>query len=221
MFNRLQRAKELAGFLYAQRIKGFTAPDRPHMDEPSYERFMDLLRGSKLYLEFGSGGSTVEAAKLCIETICIESDRYYAQIIRDKIGAAAPVTIIDANIGETEAWGQPIMRTATPKRVARWTNYTKLAFEKIHSTGQFPQLILVDGRFRRACTLESARQAILSQAQTLIFFDDYFDRPHYHSVESHLGQPERVGRSALFAIDGKSRPAINASIVAEAHAEYY
>jgi hypothetical protein len=221
MINRLKRAKELASFLYAQRIKGFTAPDRPHMDAPSYERFMAALAGAKLYLEFGSGGSTVEAAKLGIETICIESDRFYAQVIRDKIGATAPIIIIDANIGETEAWGQPIMRTATPERVARWTNYTKLAFEKVKSTGQFPQLILVDGRFRRACALESARQAGLAEVQTLIFFDDYFDRPHYHSVEAHLGQPERVGRSALFSIDGKALPAISMSVIAEAQSEYY
>jgi hypothetical protein len=105
MMNRVRRIKELASFLYAQRVKGFEAPDHPHMDAPSYERFMALLRNTSLYLEFGSGGSTVEAARLGIETICVESDRFYAKVIRDKIGAAAPVKIIDADIGETEAWG--------------------------------------------------------------------------------------------------------------------
>ncbi len=221
MMGRITRAKDLARFLYAQRIKGFDAPDRPHMDEPSYERFMTLLRGASLYLEFGSGGSTIEAAKLGIPTICIESDRYYAQVIRDKIGAAAPVTIIDANIGETEAWGQPIMRTPTPQRILRWSNYTRLAFDKVAATGRFPELILVDGRFRRACALASARQAQISAAKCQIFFDDYYDRPHYHSVEQHIGEPERVGRSALFAVDGATLPPIDASIVAMAQAEYY
>lgn len=221
MMNRVRRIKELASFLYAQRVKGFEAPDHPHMDAPSYERFMALLRNTSLYLEFGSGGSTVEAARLGIETICVESDRFYAKVIRDKIGAAAPVKIIDADIGETEAWGQPIMRAPTPQRVARWSNYTNLAFQHVAKAGRFPALILVDGRFRRACALESARQASLQAAQTLIFFDDYYDRPHYHSVEQHIGHPERVGRSALFAIDGKTQAPITASVVAQAQAEFY
>ena len=48
------------------------------------------------------------------------------------------------------------------------------------------------------------KAAIEQDVNTLILFDDYVLRTHYHSVEDILGSPHLIGRSALFAIDPHS-----------------
>lgn len=61
---RLHRSVEAMKFLYRKRTKGFDVPDEPHFDTEATKMFVDLLKNADRYLEFGSGGSTVVAAKL-------------------------------------------------------------------------------------------------------------------------------------------------------------
>ena len=220
MLERLRRYRDLARFLYAQRVIGFDAPERPHMDEPSYVAFQSYLKTASFYLEFGSGGSTVEASRHGIKTVCVESDRFYARIVRTKIGKDHDTVILDAKIGETEAWGMPIQKRRTPARVKKWMNYTRIPFDYIAGTGLFPDFVLIDGRFRTACALETARQAFMRGKYPKLMFDDYQDRPYYHMVEEFLGSPQMIGRSALFDLAvGPKLAAITPEIVAAAHSD--
>ncbi len=190
-----------ARFLYLQRVKGFTAPEAPHFDPASLPLFTSLLQDARRYLEFGAGGSTLAAASLGVSTLSVESDRFYARVLRRRLPSKAPAEIIDADIGLTGNWGTPVFRTPTPGRVARWRRYVDLPFERLKRLGgPFPSLILIDGRFRRACALESARQSALANQPTTLFFDDYDGREHYHDIERHLGRPQMVGRAAIFSI---------------------
>lgn len=217
----LGKAIDLAKFLYVQRVLGLTAPDEPHFDDESTVRFKALLAEAPSYMEFGSGGSTVLAGRLGKPTLSIESDRFFARAVRAKLPAGTPVRILDIDIGLTGPWGVPVPGTATPSRVARWRDYIEAPFRHTGSLPSFPAFALVDGRFRRACALATAQAARAAGAATTIMFDDYFPkgREHYHSVETHLGSPERVGRAAFFTI-GSDGGAIPAAAIDEAIADY-
>lgn len=190
-------------FLYHQRVKGFEVSSEPHLDPETLAYFRNALAGQKSYMEFGSGGSTVLAAELGVPTISVDSDRFFAAAVRAKIPARSEVNLIDANIGVTTAWGVPLPSRPNLSRVRRWRRYIDLPFEALaNSARPFPGLVLIDGRFRRACALRTAREATGAAAHCTLLFDDYFreERTSYREVEAYLGSPRRIGRSAIFEI---------------------
>lgn len=189
-------------FLYVQRVKGFDPPQAAHLDQETLARLTAELRRCQAYLEFGSGGSTLLADALGVPTVSIESDRFYARTVGSALKGDR-VALVPVDIGITGEWGWPLVKRRTPARLARWRRYVETGFERIA-----PDLVMVDGRFRIACALEAGRR---TQGATIIF-DDYFDRPHYWSVERYLGQPERVGRAAVFVTGTRAIPASAVSV---------
>ncbi|MWL75401.1 hypothetical protein GQM09_34035, partial [Escherichia coli] len=64
-------------------------------------------------------------------------------------------------------------------------------------------LILVDGRFRVACTLNAIRQTLAQQKNiddTVIFIHDFWNRPDYHPVLTFLDVQEKVESAGAFKI---------------------
>jgi len=204
---RWQRAREIVQFLFIQRIKGLDSPGPPHFDDDTREWFETRLRKAKFYLEFGAGGSTVLAAKLGIPTISVEGDPYYAKAVRRAIAKDAPVTFLTPRLGLTTGWSRPLR----PSR-AKAKRYISSPFDKLQD--RFPDLILVDGRYRIACALESARQARMRSAEASLLVDDYGKRRQYRVLEAWLGQPRMIGRSALFEIGKADQVAIRKKDVA-------
>lgn len=200
MFN-LTSSFVLLKFLYLQRVIGFKPGPEPHLDPEAIIEFTRLLGQCHSYLEFGSGGSTLLAARLGKPTLSVECDRFFAASVRAAIEPMAPVQILDVSIGLTGAWGFPVITWGTPGRRRRWKRYSEAPFKKISNRGIFPDLVLVDGRFRRACALQTVSHAAAVKAPVAIMIDDYFDgRDHYHSVEKFLGAPRKIGRAAIFEI---------------------
>jgi len=72
-----------------------------------------------------------------------------------------------------------------------------MPWSEIIKCNQFPNVILIDGRFRVACFLASL---LLAKPGTIILFDDYVNRPHYHVVEKHLSLSKAAGRMVEFVI---------------------
>lgn len=214
----LRATYRLGRFFINQRLIGFSSPDRPHMDEASEARFERELGNSRAYLEFGTGGSTVSADRLRKPTRSVDCDPYYVAAVRKALRPDTIVDIITVDIGITREWGKPLFRQRTPARLRRWSRYAEAPFERAWPNG-FPDFVLVDGRFRVACALESARQARLAGAATTIMVDDYEDRPAYRAIEAYLGAPERVGRSAMFFVTDDT-PMIDAAIVANASTDF-
>lgn len=197
------------------KIRNTVVPSLPHFDVDTQQYFLDRLSLSKSYLEFGSGGSTLLAAKLSVKTISVESSPDYAVAVRRALGLNSSVKSIYANIGLTRDWGHPVFNNPTKARVKLWYNYLNEAFRALENR-EFPDLILVDGRFRRACALHMANQAAIRNASTEILFDDYQNRKSYHDVEKYLGKPTLIGRSALFNINQENPPRIPSSALDEA-----
>jgi hypothetical protein len=201
----------LAKFYYAQRVKGFSVPQEPHFDPASTPEFTRLLGKARFYLEYGSGGSTLLAARLKVRSVSVESDRYFARAVERALPAEADDRMIFVDIGITQHWGAPLFTRRTPNRIERWARYPKAPFDGAIGEQEFPDLVLVDGRFRVACALEVTRQAQRRHMTTTICLDDYLGRPYTH-LEKYLGLPRMVGRMAIFQVTDATLPVPEAAI---------
>ncbi len=209
------RLWELTQFFYNQRVVGFSVPDDPWFDDDSSSNFRTLMARAKSYVEYGAGGSTVLADRTDVPTITVEGDRYFAQAVQKKIRDRSSVELLVADIGTTVEWGAPMFKNLTPKRRARWLSYVDAPYKTLKSLNRsLPDLVLVDGRMRRACALESIRQAQEGDQAVTLCFDDYVPREHYKTVEDWLGKPQIVGRMAIFESE-RAKP-ITREIVLEA-----
>jgi hypothetical protein len=204
---RWERAGELAHFLYVQRVKGFDEPGPPHFDDETCKWFEARLSEAKFYLEFGAGGSTVMAARLGIPTISVEGDPFYARAVRRAIAPGAPVKFLTPRQGLTTGWSRPLRPS-----LAKARRYVSSPFTGLQD--RFPDLILVDGRYRVACALESARQAAARGTRVSLLVDDYGKRRQYRVLETWLGEPVMIGRSALFEVGKAGQPEIRKRDVA-------
>jgi hypothetical protein len=99
------------------------------------------------------------------------------------------------NIGLTQDWGMPVFTKPTRRRVRRWEDYSKAPWRYFRAIGQQPDLILVDGRFRVACVLESLL-SLSPLSRTQVLLDDYVGRPEYAVVE-RFADLQLAGRMAI------------------------
>lgn len=213
---------ELLKFKAAQTFGTVSAGKEPWLDPETKQWHRAALANSQSYLEFGSGGSTYLAATLGIPTIAVEGDHAFADAVRRQLPAGNKVTLISAPIGLTGPWGVPVPGSPTKSRVTRWRSYIDLPFAELGKSGRpFPDLVLVDGRFRRACALRTAYEAGKVGAKPTILFDDYYadERAHYNRIEAILGAPERIGRSAIFRIDDATN--VSQSAIDEAITDFH
>lgn len=155
-------------------------PDAPHLPPSSRERLEALLGGADCYLEYGTGGSTMLAARVGVPlSYCVESDAAWLTAVEHRLRAVehrGRVVLLHADIGPTGEWGFPL---ATPPGTAA-ADYALDAWRRMREDGVTPDFVLVDGRYRVACCLASLLHA---RPGTPILFDDYLDRPHYEVVE--------------------------------------
>ena len=196
----IRRSVQLAEFCCRRRVIGYSPPAGPWFDPETLGHFQQLLSRARLYVEFGSGGSTLLADRLGVETISIESDRFYAATIRSALSEGSRVKVVHVEIGATGPHGYPLLRRPTRARVERWLDYAERPYRMLGAS--FPDLVLIDGRFRVACALSSLRQAARTGADTAILVDDYFkpNRRAYARIEAFAGAPQGVGASAVFRV---------------------
>lgn len=160
------------------------------------ERVQAEYENANVILEYGSGGSTVLAAKQPnTRVFAVESDKDWADSLHSYIEKQKPeasVTIHYANIGPTGDWGHPLRYRKMHS--LRYLGYSRSVWNRtdfIH-----PDVILIDGRFRVGCFLTCLSRI---KRPTRILFDDYLDRPTYHVVERYSRPVETVGRMAIFS----------------------
>ncbi|ORV64778.1 hypothetical protein AWC03_03700 [Mycobacterium europaeum] len=172
-------------------------PDMPHFDSPeSTAWFLERLARAKRYLEFGSGGSTYQAAKLGIDFITVDTDPFFLDRVRAKVGTAGlsrPGQVFrHADIGWTGPWGRPqgLVTDARRELFRRASDPPPECFD-----GVLPDLVLIDGRFRVASALKILN-VLGAQPGWTVIVDDYADRPQYHKIQDYA-QVQMVGRMAV------------------------
>lgn len=167
----------------------------PSMSDAWVARLRAAFATANLCLEFGSGPSTLLAADhpgLAITTVSNDWKilRGVSLLLAAK-GALDRARLQFIDTGPTGDNGFPI-DTATGSHWYRyaltpWTSKKELKLE--------PDLVLVGGRFRRACALASL---LFARPQTRILFRDYADRPYYHGIEEYVSLAETTREVAEF-----------------------
>lgn len=173
-------------------------PSTPHMEPEGRGLLAERLSESEIFLEYGSGGSSVMAAQSNIRKIySVDSDETFLRAVQARIaqiGSGAEKYLpIYVDIGPTGEWGRP----KDYGSAALWPAYANEPWTVLEKQGASPDLILIDGRFRVASFLASV---LFAQEGCVILFDDYFDRPGYHVVEKYLKPVRTAGRMAEFVV---------------------
>jgi hypothetical protein len=174
-----------------------TAPDGPPAFELTFSaEVSDYVKRvypqAGVILEYGSGGSTVLAARSGCRVISVESDKAWAQRLAAHL---APISdraqVHHADIGPTGPWGAP----RNDLHFRRFHSYALSVWDRPDFVE--PDLVLIDGRFRAACLV-----AVLLRATrpTTVLFDDYARRRYYHGVERLARKEEMIGRMARFTV---------------------
>ena len=177
-------------FVAKKYLRGFDVNPAPWFGEEATALFLDLIKRSKVYLEYGSGGSTVAASKFAGIVVSVESDPVFLEAVRKITGPRAH--FIDPKIGLTREFGFPVNANPTRARVEKWKRYPRAPWDFFRARGLIPEVILIDGRFRAACCLET----ILNVGRdSKILFDDY-DSRDYRIVERYADITSKHGRMA-------------------------
>ncbi len=167
----------------------------PAMEPTGIKVLKQCLSASQVYLEYGAGGSTLLAGQMGVQNIIsVESDKKFLDSIVAKCNARHYEFIpCHVDIGPTKEWGHPVDKTAADQ----WPNYCIRPWIVAADCQANPDLVLIDGRFRVACFLATL---IYAKPNTIILFDDYMDRTHYHVVEKYCQRVADHGRLAQFVV---------------------
>jgi len=172
-------------------------PDEPHMPVAGVRRLTELLARSRSYLEYGTGGSTVLAARCGVRRlVAVENDLSWLLALRhrvERVGGDTEQVWRHEDLGPSGDWGAPLDESGW----RRYQSYALGVWRDGWPDGDSPDLVLVDGRFRVACTVASL---IHAAPGTPVLFDDYPDRPQYHHIERLLAPVAVHGRLAEFVV---------------------
>jgi hypothetical protein len=184
-------------FLIFKHWHGYTINPEPTFDPEGLSFFKSAIGNSKIYLEYGSGGSTILASQFVAKLVSVESDEVFAKAVKDALPSSdADIEFVCPYMGLTREWGFPVFGKPTARRVARWKRYPQAPWPVLGS--EKPDTILVDGRMRVACALESL---IHISRDTCLLVDDYAGRS-YSTIENFADLVAMHGRMAEFRKSG-------------------
>jgi hypothetical protein len=189
---------KMVKFLITRQFYGFRIPDEPLLLPKASAWFKNALQTTTHYLEYGSGGSTVTAARHVHRVVSVENDKVFFDHVEKALataGVADRCKLIHIDIGATVRWGDPLWPWPSKARLECWKNYPIAPWRYLRQAGIEPDLILVDGRFRVACVLTSLLN-LKNQACTILL-DDYAGRPEYRAVEPFADVVQTVDRMAV------------------------
>ena len=181
----------------------------PWMPDKEIKLFYKYLNKAKYYFEFGSGGSTYQALiRENIEQIySIENHKPYYLELREKIKnlniKKIKYILIDMKT-KLNTTGHP----SKESKYEDWIKYSRY-FQKLDKDIQNKiDLILIDGRFRAACLLNSFEYI---NDNTIIIFDDFYGKSpprekYYNIVLNYFEIIEKEGRLVVLKKKNVEKP---------------
>jgi len=156
------------------------------MTENEQKMFKEYIHGTKIYLEFGSGGSTIAALTNSNRKVySVESSKDWIEKMNENMklftDRGGQFKLIHADIGKTGEWGTPIINTNEGNH-DRLLNYSQDLFEE-YKEMKLADVVLIDGRFRVACCLKTLLE---TSENTVIMFHDFWNRPQYHIIKKYV-----------------------------------
>lgn len=156
------------------------------------------LQNSNNHLEFGTGGSTIYTLiNSDANIVSVDTNQNWLsfmkgyRIIEENIGKRLQIHFVD--IGPTKNWGFPVDESHREK----FPDFSAEIFAK--SDASQYDTILIDGRFRVACTLMAIYHCHANRNLT-IMIHDYSLRKDYEIVEDFLDITETAKTLFCFQI---------------------
>lgn len=187
----------------------FNEPAMLKEEKALFYKYLDL---SNIYFEFGSGGSTYQAARRNKKIYSVESDIAWHKKIQEdmknitnqinkaiakynyKTDFNPDITYITIDLHvRKKSWGWPGRDT----RFIDWIKYTR-AYNHSKYRADF---ILIDGRFRVACGLNVFKQI---DDNVFVYIHDFNNRKHYHILLDYFDVVEKAATSVV--LRKKSNP---------------
>jgi len=171
------------------------------MSDAEKKLFDKNIKMSQTYLEFGSGGSTFRTLlKTRVDVMSVESSREWLAFMRTyyfirRMERKNRLLLFHADIGETSARGKPI----NDNKKHRFPSYSTDIFKNNgdHKIAEI-DTVLVDGRFRVACVLNTILQCYSNKRLTILVHD--FHREKFHIILKYLDVLENADTLYSFKI---------------------
>lgn len=188
--------------IFALRRAKIQIAENPSFEsKEAIEKYFELLQNSNFYVEFGSGGSTVAAAKLGKNFSSYEPSEKFLKLVSNKIKKLGKfdgqcMNLTSIYYGPTRTWGIPfpyiLSKFIFQKGMKRYSN------PHWENLKHFPDLILIDGRFRVACALKAIK-SLKHKDNWVIIVDDYLGREEYKIIEEFSNLDAVLGTTAFFS----------------------
>ncbi len=168
------------------------------MAESEKELFDKTTADAKVYLEFGSGGSTIRVLeKTKADVYSVESSVEWIKTMREfafvRHAERKRLLLFHADIGPTLELGRP----AGPECKELFPRYTTTIFRKVKPATV--DTVLIDGRFRVACAMKTILECH-NNRPLRILIHDFWNREAYHIALKYLTETARAETLGVFAI---------------------
>ena len=143
--------------------------------------FLNKIKKSKKYFEYGAGNSTLAAKKYSNLYLSVESDDHFGKFCIEEYN----LKILIKNFGPVTFYSWPILKFFRKKNLTtKVKNYTSAIKHFIRKNG-CPDLILIDGRCRVFCALMVHNSLMKYQKKKItVIIDDFKFRKHYSEIRS-------------------------------------
>ncbi len=136
---------------------------------------------SKSILEYGSGNSTLFANKMNKKIYSVESDKAFYQYLKKKIKK----NYFFVDFGPVYFYSIPLFENLRRNNLTRNAEkYSNKILNFLEKKKNYPDLILIDGRYRVLCALQVYKFIKKNKLyKTTVVLDDYKFRKQYHIVK--------------------------------------
>jgi len=144
----------------------------PWMAAGEIEKIKSYLNKSKIFFEWGAGGSTLEFSKYVKEYYSVEHDFEWYQVVSKKIGKNVKLYYVPPHTPDLK-W-DPYYKRGSYEDFNKYINFA----DNIACFGKKFDAVLIDGRSRAECAF-----AVLEHlSENAIVFMHDFNRPYYWDV---------------------------------------
>ena len=174
----------------------FIIDNNINFDPEANKFFEDKLLNCKLYLEYGSGSSTLLADRNNINYYSVESDKLFYKTLKKSLKNG---NYFLKDFGLLGPSSRPVLFTYTKFYYSkRAKKYAGDVLNYLNEKNLIPDLILIDGRYRILCALYVYKFLKEKNFATTIIIDDYAYRPYMQAVNQFLDGKKMIGRQAVF-----------------------
>lgn len=173
-----------------------------------YLLFCTLCKNRRVFVEYGSGGSTIHLLGKQRKVFSVESNPDFYNLMSGldivKKNAGGLLTYRYVNLGPTDGWGVP----QTPEQPHYGPDYYAGIWKEVARLNENVDAVFIDGRYRVSCCLYSILQVLEhNHSDTLFIFHDFWGRQRYHVVLEFLEEYKSTATLGSFKLKKNISPA--------------